>query len=461
MNIYLHIEVSIRELDSKLLLGVIAASRGHQVLISDISEIQRGLRRGILNPGIFHTKSITPSDIKINFHKKLIDKKFLITSIDEEAGLELIDLKFEEFYLGRSSKKTIQQSAAIFCWGNDDLKTLKKFYPKNKSKIKKTGSPRVDLWKSTFFDYWGVPVKKPKKPFLLVSSNMGTSNGINSTPEVVKIFKDLGYLQRNSKLFNEYFEQIAEDSIKTSDFVEAIKHLANKNSEYDIVLRPHPVEDINAWRLYLGNIPNVHVIRDGSITAWVNNAFAVMHNGCTTALEASLIGKPLITYLPSKRKFNKNFPNKLGFRVNSLRELSNKVNLLLKISKSKKKNIRNKRTPKLISQKIYFDNKELASEKIIKEWENLSKNKFHIPTNWKKLHLLLKIISFKNKLFSLLGFFLPDSLKIRNKNWKFPPLNENDINERVKKIKHVLKIKQKLDCKIISERAILIKKSNI
>ena len=34
MNIYLNVESSIRELDSKLLLGVLAASRGHQVLSS-------------------------------------------------------------------------------------------------------------------------------------------------------------------------------------------------------------------------------------------------------------------------------------------------------------------------------------------------------------------------------------------------------------------------------------------
>ena len=77
MNIYLHVEVALRELDSKLLLGVIAASRGHQVLISDISEIERGLRRGILNPGIFHTKSITPSEHKINFLAILVDFLFL------------------------------------------------------------------------------------------------------------------------------------------------------------------------------------------------------------------------------------------------------------------------------------------------------------------------------------------------------------------------------------------------
>ena len=97
-----------------------------------------------------------------------------------------------------------------------------------------------------------------------------------------------------------------------------------------------------------------------------------MHNGCTTALEASVIGKPIITYLPSNRKYKKNFPNKLGFHVNSLKQLSHRVNLLFKNSNSKK-NLKDKEIPKLLSQKIYFDNKELASEKIIREWERLYK----------------------------------------------------------------------------------------
>ena len=447
MNIYLHVEVSLRELDSKLLLGVIAASKGHHVLISDISEIERGLRRGILKPGVFHTKSITPSDHKINFHKKLIDKKFLVTSLDEEAGLELTYLKLKEYLKDRASKKTIRQSAAVFCWGKDDLKILKDINSKNKSNIIKTGSPRVDLWKSTFLNYWGKPNKKPKKPFLLISSNMGNSNGIQSFSEVIRMHRDLGYFERNPLLFNELFEQRAEDVLKTSDFIEAIKHLAKSNNKYDIVFRPHPTEDINIWKFYFRGLSNVHVIQEGSITAWVNNAFAVMHNGCTTALETLFIGKPLITYLPSKRKYKKNLPNKLGFQINSLKKLNEKVNFLLKSSKSKN-NKKYKKIPKLISQRIHFDNDELASDKIIKEWERLYKNNFHLPTNWKKLYLLLKMTTIKNKFIT------------KYKNWKFPPLNENDISERVKRIKHVLKIKQKIDCKIISERAILIKKIN-
>ena len=43
MNIYLHVETTIRELDSKLLLATLAASRGHEVIISDIEGIEKGI----------------------------------------------------------------------------------------------------------------------------------------------------------------------------------------------------------------------------------------------------------------------------------------------------------------------------------------------------------------------------------------------------------------------------------
>jgi surface carbohydrate biosynthesis protein len=457
MNIYLHIEVSTRELDSKLLLGVIAASKGHEVLISDISEIDRGIRFGILNPGIFHTKSLTPSRNKISFHKKLIDKGFLITSLDEEAGLELESYK--KFSDARYSKKTMDQSTAVFCWGNDDFKTLKKLYPKYKKKVIKTGSPRVDLWKSNFFDYWQLPNKKPKKPFLLVSSNMGASNGIKPIPDVVKFYREAGYFQRVPELFNEIFEEVAESSMKTSDFVEAIKYLVNNNkNNYDIVFRPHPVEDINAWKEYLKGIPNLHIIREGSITAWVNNAFAVMHNGCTTAFETSVMGKPLLTYLPFKRKYKKNISNQLGYKIHSLKSLSKKLDSLLKNYKLKKKTVNNKTITKLISKKIYLDKNAFASDKIVKVWEIINKKKSNLTTNWTNLFFLLKTIKVKNMFVDVVNKIFTGNLKSK-KNWKFTPIDKNDINERVDKIKHVLNLKQNIYCKIISERAILIKKS--
>ena len=75
MNIYIHLENVIRELDGKLLLGVLAASRGHEVIISDLEAIDKGIKRGFLVPGVFHTKSLTPGK-KISYLKDFIKKKF-------------------------------------------------------------------------------------------------------------------------------------------------------------------------------------------------------------------------------------------------------------------------------------------------------------------------------------------------------------------------------------------------
>ena len=43
MNIYIQVEITSRELDSKLLLAVLAASHGHQVVVSNLKEITKGV----------------------------------------------------------------------------------------------------------------------------------------------------------------------------------------------------------------------------------------------------------------------------------------------------------------------------------------------------------------------------------------------------------------------------------
>ena len=46
---------------------------------------------------------------------------------------------------------------------------------------------------------------------------------------------------------------------KMGAFIDAIKYLAKNSNGYDIVLRPHPVENIETWRVLLEDIPNVFI----------------------------------------------------------------------------------------------------------------------------------------------------------------------------------------------------------
>ena len=188
------------------------------------------------------------------------DKGFKITSIDEEAGLDINN--YEEFSKTRYSDQMIGQASAVFGWGSEDVETLQKVYMKHSSKIHKTGSPRVDLWKSLFSDYWGIPKSAPEKPFLLVSSNMSPSNGILSIHERVKLRINSGYYKRRPTLLKDEFNRTAESSKKTYAFIEAIQYLANNNKGYDIVLRPHPTENIETWKVYLEGTPNA--------LSWIN-----------------------------------------------------------------------------------------------------------------------------------------------------------------------------------------------
>ena len=112
MNIYLHVEIAARELDSKLLLATLAAAKGHNIIISNIDLLKEALFKGVLPPGIFHDKSLVPS-IDLNLiYKEMNKRDILITSLDEESGL--LDHDYKNFAKNRFSQDTIDKSSAIF-----------------------------------------------------------------------------------------------------------------------------------------------------------------------------------------------------------------------------------------------------------------------------------------------------------------------------------------------------------
>jgi surface carbohydrate biosynthesis protein len=452
MNIYLHLEVVARELDYKLMLAVLASSRGHEVIISDQESILKGLKRKLLNPGIFHTKSLTPGKIKILKHSKIINSGCKITSIDEEGGL--VDYGYDRMAKGRYSKKTIEQASAVFTWGPEDFKTLKKYYPNQMNKIYMTGSPRVDLWRPNLYDYWGKKIKNFNKPFLLIPSNFGAGITVQSFYERIVIRKRGGYLDREPERLMELVKRESEQIKLIGYFIDAIKYLSHQNKNYHIILRPHPSESLEAWKLLLEKIPNVSVIADDGVSLWVKNAFAILHNGCTTALEATFFNKPIITYSPFEANFARQLANDLGQNVTSLKELSKKINNIfnknLKLEKSKKSD---QTLPKMIINKIFVDEKETASEKIIKIWENIGKKDLSRPNKWFLFKLNLKIMKFNGRM----GKLFKNDAKT-NKNFKFPPFEREKILIKIDKLKKILKIKQQLECEFMSDRTLLIKR---
>ena len=455
MNIYLHVEISSRELDSKLLLATLAASRGHDVIVSDLAGILKGINKGLLAAGIFHTKSLTPSKDKINRHKKMIDKGFKVTSIDEEGNLN--EEGYHSFAKQRYSDQTIDQSSAVFGWGSEDVDTLKEVYSKYKNKIFKTGSPRADLWQNKFIDYWNTPSSLPNKPYLLVASNLGYANNVKTFKELIKFENEIGRFDRDPNLLKKRINETGEDYVKIYEYIQAIKFLSENNKGYEIILRPHPSEDIETWEIFLKDTPHVRVIRDGPINAWVHNSFAVMHNSCTTALEATVSKKPVITYIPFEQKYASQLANKIGHRVETLDQLLSKVNNIFENRENNNQSEFSKSLPDILLNKLYLD-EELAAEKMIKVWEKISDKKLTSLSNFKTLEFILKYENIKMALKRIVKKLFLKNSNSSNQNTKFSSLNNYVIKDKVKRFKTILRIKEKIECKLLCDKTILIKR---
>ena len=458
MIIYLHIEILLRELDSRLLLAVLAASRGHKVFLADISSLQLAAKKGSLPPGVLLTKSLTPSEKKLIRHSVFQSQSIAITSIDEESGLAHYN-NYIMFTKQRYSTESLQQASAAFGWGPGDSDALRALFPEHAGKVFMTGSPRVDLWRPRFRDYWGKPSGLPSKPYLLVSSNFASANGIERFHEIVRRRLRGGYFARDDDEFERYLGFVAEQWRLIAAFVEAIRHLSANSSGFDIVLRPHPGEDMETWKVLLHGLPNVHVVREGGMTSWVNHAFGVMHNGCTTAFEATIAGTPVIAYTPFPQEYELKAPNDLSKRISTPDELLDEVGRIFRSHPVSMGAVKDAPSlPRALREKIYIDEEELAAEKIICVWESFEIEDTEKQTNWRRFRLIL----LKKKIWSLPKMLFRKLVRRAEEqsysSQKFPGFELAEARTKVVRLELLLGIHANIKVSQFSNKVLLIER---
>jgi CDP-glycerol glycerophosphotransferase (TagB/SpsB family) len=104
--------------------------------------------------------------------------------------------------------------------------------------------------------------------------------------------------------------------------MDLIPRLSHEFEHRNIVVRPHPSEDHDTYRRKFQGTGNVHVVHEGNVIPWLMAADAVIHNGCTTAVEACLLGRPVICYQPyTSELYDIEFPNAMGVRAGTEDEL--------------------------------------------------------------------------------------------------------------------------------------------
>lgn len=450
-NIYILCEHFKREFHGNILLSLLAANKNFNVFIGTDRIYKKLIKQNLLKPGVFHTKSISHGQDKTNFNEILFNKKFILTSIDEENGLIHKTNYFKIFIKPRIQNIDLKYFSAFFCWGDYDYNKLTKHLKKYKKFFFCTGSPRVDLWKKKFSLLWQKP-ELQKKNYILIVSNFAYSNNFFSFKELVKRQEIAGYYKRSpilKKQEHAYFKYQKKVMFKFLELINFLSKNLPKNQK--IIFRPHPSEREEFWENRIGNLNNVEIAKKGNIASLIQNSKAVIQNGCTSSLEAYISKIPVLNFTPIKSighnfgEFAKEFTININTKEKILKFLNKKKYLTLNKNK-------------IVNKRILYLDKELSANKIVNQWELFTKKNFYFSDN--KIFL----IKFKLILFEIINFYFTNILlilkgkrKLRKFIFhKFLDFNYEEIGQFFNDLKKILKIKKNIKLKKISREFYLI-----
>lgn len=299
-NIVLPIEVANRELDARLFLSALLAAPDRRIFIGQEDRINRLLPQ--LQGGVYVGKHIVYSrGNPRRWYDALKSNGLRMVYIHEEGGIYPGD----EANWRRVLDRFVQRDIANFdhedyiCnWGDFQSGYYRAVLPERTDRIVTTGHPRFDIYKrySRFYTEDAEAIRQRLAPFVLVNTNLTVANH-NAGPQAI-FHPSLGYKPAQPEELNAMLEQWAHTSQVLTAMVALVHRLAREFPAITFVLRPHPSEDLGFYRAAFAGVANIIVEHSGPVGPWILASEALIHDGCTTAVEAYLLGKTPIAYKP-------------------------------------------------------------------------------------------------------------------------------------------------------------------
>lgn len=310
-TIILSLETKVRELPGKLLLASFLAEKGFRVLIANRRSLDL-----VRKYKAFVFVERNSFALREGFFRQLKAFGVKIVCIDEEGVVWLTP----EMYKKRIHGKTNTYVDLYCTWGPTQTRAINEV--NSSLRVAETGNPRVDLLRQELLSIYKDKANQLRQlygGYILFVSNLASANNYyskdfgDSTIEYVLAERKrqglvetetearwyVGYLKNRVELFGR--------------IVELLKLLSTTFPDKKVIIRPHPSENHETWVDLMRGFDNVSVVFEGELTPWILAAEAVFHNSCTTGLEAAIIGKKAIAYVPLvQEQYESSLPNDLG-----------------------------------------------------------------------------------------------------------------------------------------------------
>jgi len=450
------VENQVREFDAKLLLAFIAARRGFSSVIGSRREME--FRIASFPRSLYLSKSMTSrSALLFKAAHKLGHN---IIAWDEEA---LVHLPPETYFSDRLSPASIHYVSHLLAWGEDNA-NLWRQYPNlpNGIPIHLTGNPRTDMLRSEMRPFFAEDVEKIRKSygdFILVNTNFNHVNAFSPDMNLFKPVKSPGEISKfgrgargMSREFAEGLRDHKQDIFES--FQQLIPALEGSFPEQTIIVRPHPTESQEIYRNIAAQCKRVHVTNEGNVVPWILASKAVIHNCCTTGLEAYVMGVPAISYRATVNDFYDlgfyRLPNLLSHQCFDFKELQSTLKDILA---GKLGPADGAERQELVNHHMVALNGPLACERIVDVCERVVDDGFDLQKREFRYRLHRFYMEKGLGLINRYKSYLPGEFnKPAFQRHRYPGISIEELRVRLSRLQHILGYSEELKVEEISDQ---------
>ncbi len=290
------IEVAKREALPKSFLAATLAKRGFSVLLFQDYIFDK---HGYIGPGIYIGKNCFKTEVPydIKYYNNLKAQGISLLYLDEEGGVfGGSSVKgWKERIIQRVDPKSLSSNDCYMSWGTWQAEVFREH---SKAKVIITGSPNFEICKKEYSESLKSvddEITNGVKDYILINTRFAAANRSKGTGEI------FGKNSSSSQLLPSNFvtSLYSMDYIYLGYFINLVRVISEEFKNIKIILRPHPAENHDIYKEIFQNYDNVTVCNDGNVATWLRRALVVIHNGCTTAIQAKFACIPIINYTPS------------------------------------------------------------------------------------------------------------------------------------------------------------------
>lgn len=154
-----------------------------------------------------------------------------------------------------------------------------------------TGTPRMDFYSTQWRDAarcMSSYIDSYPEPIILINGNFTLANPrFQSREKEVEMMVDRFSYERG---FVDKLIRTQEQAMR--GLASLSNKLARRFPEVTFIYRPHPFEDEEAYKQLLKPLPNLHLVKKGTVDGWLLRAKAVIHWESSTAIDSCLAGVP-------------------------------------------------------------------------------------------------------------------------------------------------------------------------